>query len=178
LPPSYAAYTTRFVPDQTLLTPFVSRITPSSAYLREPTNGYAHLGMPKPYVHLVGPPLGVALDARGVGGEGRFVRWGCRPNAVLRPVLCKEGKPSNSEVRWEKGKAKEDADETESETEAESERIRDEKRKEDDETTLGFAVFAARDLSAGEEVVLGWEWDDGHAVHRLPALLRAPNMFP
>ena len=32
-------------------------------------------------------PLGVALDARQVGNEGRFVSV-CRLNAVLRPVLC------------------------------------------------------------------------------------------
>jgi len=31
-------------------------------------------------------------------------------------------------------------------------------------------VFASRDLKANEEVVRGWEWDDGNAVHNLPAL--------
>lgn len=44
--------------------------------------------MPKPHVHLVPPPLSVALDARMAGNEARFIRSGCRPNAVLRPVLC------------------------------------------------------------------------------------------
>lgn len=33
------------------------------------------------------------------------------------------------------------------------------------EPMLEFAVFALRDLKQGEEVVLGWEWDDGNAVH-------------
>lgn len=37
--------------------------------------------------------------------------------------------------------------------------------------TLGFAIFALRDLKAQEEVVLGWEWDDGSVVHKLPALI-------
>ena len=37
--------------------------------------------------------------------------------------------------------------------------------------TLGFAIFALRDLKAREEVVLGWEWDDGSVVHKLPALV-------
>ncbi|KAF8188746.1 hypothetical protein BJ912DRAFT_851154 [Pholiota molesta] len=174
-PPAYAAYTTRPIPSSALLTPFPSTITPASHYLREPTNGYAHLGMPKPHVHLLGPPLGVALDARGAGGEGRFVRWGCRPNAVLRPVLCREGRGKTAKfgVRYERRK-----EEGVGDKEGEDKEEMEEKAKDEDETTLGFAVFALRDLRAGEEVVLGWEWDDGHAVHRLPALLRAPGMFP
>ena len=38
---------------------------------------------------------------------------------------------------------------------------------------LTFALFATRDLRAQEEVVLGWEWDDGCVVHVLPALVAA-----
>jgi len=38
-------------------------------------------------------------------------------------------------------------------------------------------VFAMRALGAGEEVVLGWEWDDGSVVHMLPALIEDPNAF-
>jgi len=102
--------------------------------------------------------LGVALDARQVGNEGRFVRSGCRPNAVLRLVLCER------ELEKEKGKEKE------------KENIGVEK--ENMEETLGFGVFALRDLKVGEEIVLGWEWDDGNAVHTLPALLNTPRMFP
>ncbi|KAF8888480.1 hypothetical protein CPB84DRAFT_1684214 [Gymnopilus junonius] len=148
LPPTYGVHTTLPIPTDRLITPFTSAITPSVAYLADPLNAYAHLGLPKPHVHLLGPPLDVALDARLVGNYGRFVRSGCRPNAVLRPVLCdkpREGE-GDKEVR--------------------------------DGRTLEFGVFALRDLKAGEEVVLGWEWDDGHAVHCLPALLSTPNMFP
>jgi hypothetical protein len=54
----------------------------------------------------------------------------------------------------------------------------DGKEETDEQKTLGFAVFALRDLKANEEVVLGWEWDDGNAVHALPALIETPNMFP
>jgi uncharacterized protein len=44
---------------------------------------------------------------------------------------------------------------------------------------LGFGVFVPRDLKDNEEVVLGWEWDDGNAVHNLPALLKkTPHIFP
>lgn len=66
-------------------------------------------------------------------------------------------------MRYEKHKEKErDADETELEPD-----------NGEDDKTLGFAVFALRDLKAGE----GREWDDGHVVHRLPALLTVRNMF-
>ncbi|KAF9446177.1 hypothetical protein P691DRAFT_733735 [Macrolepiota fuliginosa MF-IS2] len=137
-PPTYAVHTAAPVPSDHLITPFTSSITPSSAYLADPLNAYAHLGMPKPFVHLIGPPLDIALDARITGDSARFVRSGCRPNAVLRPVLC----PHN------------------------------------DSDSLSFGVFALRDLKANEEVVLGWEWDDGNAIHSLPALIEAPHTFP
>ena len=117
LPPAYGVHATQPISSDHLITPYLSRITPSTSYLADPLNAYAHLGMPKPFVHLMGPPLGVALDARQVGNEGRFVRSGCRPNAVLRPVLCEQ-----------KG-----------------------------EETLGFGVFALRDLKMGEGIMLGWE---------------------
>ncbi|KAF8958935.1 hypothetical protein BDZ97DRAFT_1761747 [Flammula alnicola] len=54
----------------------------------------------------------------------------------------------------------------------------EEEKDEDDGQTLGFGVFAMRDLQAGEETVLGWEWDEGNVVHCLPALLNTPAMFP
>lgn len=136
-PPTYAVHTAAPVPSHHFIAPFTSSITPSSSYLADPLNAYAHLGMPKPFVHLIGPPLDVALDARITGDNSRFVRSGCRPNAVLRPVLCPR----------------------------------------DNHSSLTFGVFALRDLKANEEVVLGWEWDDGNAVHSLPALIEAPHTF-
>ena len=36
---------------------------------------------------------------------------------------------------------------------------------------IQFGIFALCDLKAKEEVVLGWEWDDGAVIHELPALL-------
>ena len=152
LPPTYSLHTTQPISSQSLITPFKACITPSSSYLADPLNAYAHLGMPKPYVHLLGPPFEVALDARLVGNHSRFVRRGCKPNAVLRPVLC-DGK----------GEQATDGNHEKDHT---------------DESSLGFGVFALRDLKANEEVVLGWEWDDGNAVHNLPALLDAPLTFP
>ena len=43
--------------------------------------------------------------------------------------------------------------------------------------TPSFGDFALHDLRAGE-VVLACEWDDGSAVHSLPALLKTTGMFP
>lgn len=140
IPPSFSLHTTSSIPTNSPISPYTSTITPSSTYLADPLNAYAHLGMPKPFVHLMGPPLDLALDARIAGNMARFVRSGCWPNAVLRPVLCHQ---------------KEDKD----------------------NSSISFAVFALRDLKQGEEVVLGWEWDDGNAVHALPALIQTPHLF-
>lgn len=41
----------------------------------------------------------------------------------------------------------------------------------EDDVNVSFGVFAIRDLKEGEEVVIGWEWDDAHRIHRLPKLL-------
>ncbi|RDB18892.1 SET domain-containing protein 3 [Hypsizygus marmoreus] len=165
-PPAYAVHTTAPIPSEAIITPFTSTITPSSEYLADPLNAYAHLGMPKPFVHLVGPPLDLALDARIAGDSARFVRSGCRPNAVLRPVLCRKGS---------RGLGRQDMETMEADSAAKA----SSSSTEDSEPgTLTFAVFALRDLKAHEEVVLGWEWDDGNAVHELPALIKTPDMFP
>ena len=97
-------------------------------YRRDPINQYPGLGMPKPFVHCVGPPVNLMIDARGYGSELRFTRSGCHPNAILRPVL------------W---------------------------RREAVETRLKFCLFASRAINKGEEVILGWEWDDAHVVHSI-----------
>lgn len=144
-PPTYAVHTTQAVRSAGLIAPFTAAVVPSAAYLADPLNAYAHLGLPKPFVHLMGPPLDVALDARLAGNGARFVRSGCRPNAVLRPVLCH---PKEDESERKGG-----------------------------EDSLAFGVFALRDLKANEEVVLGWEWDDGSVIHHLPALIDSPYLF-
>lgn len=152
-PPAYAAHTVRPIPSSGMITPYTSTITPSTVYLADPLNAYAHLSMPKPFVHLIGPPLDVALDSRATGNFGRFVRSGCRPNAVLRPVICPRSKSRATPAQ-------------------------NDTHNDDDRETLTFGVFALRDLKAHEEVVLGWEWDDGSVVHQLPALIDSPHIFP
>lgn len=142
-PPSYAIHATQPIPHSKFIAPYPSTVISTAAYLSDPLNAYAHLGMPKPYVHLIGPPLDVALDARFTGDQSRFMRSGCRPNAVIRPVLCHSKKQSPTE-----------------------------------EESLSFGIFALRDLKPNEEIVLGWEWDDGNVVHHLPALIDSPFSFP
>ncbi|KAF8189264.1 hypothetical protein K438DRAFT_958861 [Mycena galopus ATCC 62051] len=71
-------------PPRTLLARYPALITPSSHYLAQAANGYAHAGAPERFVHLVGLPLDLALDARGAGGRGRWFRSGCWPNAEMR----------------------------------------------------------------------------------------------
>jgi hypothetical protein len=41
------------------------------------------------------------------------------------------------------------------------------KRREEEEPQTHFGIFATRALKQGEEIVVGWEWDDGNAVHRV-----------
>ncbi|KAI0820106.1 hypothetical protein BC628DRAFT_1423178 [Trametes gibbosa] len=143
-PPLYTVHATQPIPSSKYIAPYPSTIVSTAAYLADPLNSYAHLGLPKPHVHLIGPPLDVALDARFTGDQSRFVRSGCRPNAVIRPVLCHSKKSSASMP----------------------------------EDTLSFGIFALRDLKPNEEIVLGWEWDDGNVVHHLPALIESPFEFP
>ncbi|TBU52480.1 hypothetical protein BD310DRAFT_861853 [Dichomitus squalens] len=103
-PPSYAVHATQPIQSSKLIAPYPSTIIPTAMYLRDPLNAYAHLGMPKPYVHLFGPPLDVALDARITGDQSRFVRSGCRPNAILRPMFCgPQAKKAGKDEREEEG---------------------------------------------------------------------------
>lgn len=139
-------------------------------------------------------------------GKARWARCGCWPNAVVRPVICggvKRGKkgmrmrhktecanaasdgsnvpedggtpravngrcvpPPMSRMQGQQTDDSSDQDDTPSASNSDA-----------DPTTLSFALFALRDLRADEEIVLGWEWDDGHAVHMLPALMESPGMF-
>lgn len=106
-PPTYGLYTApgstpnpssnNIIPAGTLLTIYASHVLPLSSYTSAPLSQYSLLHLPKPHVRLVPPPLSLALDAREMGNESRFIRNGCHPNAVLRPVIS----PNESEgVVW------------------------------------------------------------------------------
>lgn len=157
LPPTFALHTASPAPPRTLLARYPALITPSSVYLAAPTNGYAHAGLPKRFVHLVGPPLDLALDARGSGGRGRWVRSGCWPNAEVRAFVCPgEGGRGARRTRDGEGSGGDGRDGGVGEG-GEGE----------DDCRTHFGIFATRALREGEEIVVGWEWDDANAVHRV-----------
>ena len=145
---------------------------------------------------------GVDQDAE--AGKATWARCGCWPNAVVRPVICrgtrrrkKKGEGGGGhgigkgkrhrEGCVESTTATEDVDEpppsSTDESDSHSHFHTDtdfegtDADQDPDETTLSFTLFALCDLRADEEIVLGWEWDDGHAVHILPALMESPGMF-
>lgn len=140
-------------------------------------------------------------------GKARWTRCGCWPNAVVRPVICSgKRKESKKGIRMrhkaecakagsDGGAVSKDSDPPQTVngrsvpplmSRMQGQQKDDSSDQDDaplasdsdaDPTTLSFALFALRDLRADEEIVLGWEWDDGHAVHMLPALMESPGMF-
>ncbi|KAJ9104549.1 hypothetical protein QFC21_002045 [Naganishia friedmannii] len=103
----------------------------SETYHRDPINQYATLGITKPFTRRLGPPVDLVIDGRIYGNDMRFVRSGCHPNAVFRPIILQ--------------------------------------RKAGKEPSLCFGIFAITTIPAGQEVILGWEWDDDHVIHALAA---------
>lgn len=132
-PTLYGVFATEQLSVGSFVGEFKSEIMDAASYRLDPINQYSALGVPKPYVRSVGPPVNLILDARSYGCEMRFVRSGCHPNAVIRPIFFRSEGDSNPK--------------------------------------LLFGVFAAREISKNDEVVLGWEWDDQHVVHTLRAVI-------
>ncbi|KAF7364481.1 hypothetical protein MSAN_01109600 [Mycena sanguinolenta] len=193
LPPTYALHTLVPAPPHTLLASYPSLITPSSQYLAHPPNGYAHLGAPRKFVHIVGRPLDVALDARGVGGRGRWARSGCWPNAEVRAYVCAGASSNDGTGTREKPRSQRDTDAggaagpkngangEEAQVQGGAARMRNGKDKDaegsagdGEEPRTHFGIFATRALKQGEEIVVGWEWDDANAVHRIGEVASGP----
>lgn len=154
----YTVHVNQRTPARTLLALYPSNINSHSTYLAAPANQYFHLGMPKPHVKMLAAPLEVVLDARVVGGVARFVRSGCWPNSVLRSVITKKDK--RKKVR----KTITDLDDVEMTgipVEVD----------EGSDLEVHFGIFTLRELDEGEEVIVAWEWDDAHRIHRLPRLV-------
>ncbi|KAG5640400.1 hypothetical protein DXG03_008804, partial [Asterophora parasitica] len=202
-PPTYAVHTTTPIPSHSYIAPYPSVITPSATYLADPLNAYAHLGIPKPFVHLVGPPLDVALDSRMVGGEARFVRSGYAPGSRTPQDAHPSSRASNLPESPSQPSHPHPSQHPQSHQEPHEQshphpqspqshpltstntnlpfnptNLSNTPPDDQPDGTLTFAVFALRDLKAHEEVVLGWEWDDGHAVHALPAFVKAGSSIP
>lgn len=192
-------YFTSTIPAGTLLAPFPSCVSSLESYVTAPSSQYALLQTAKPFVHLVGRlpsssldeddgddprPLALALDTREMGGEARWARSGCFPNAVIRPVLAfstpaasissaappdSPTEPSSinafasgsgaSAVIGPAGKKGSGRSKSKKGGQA--------------ELTLSWALFSTRPINPrGEEIVVGWEWDRSSAVHRLKKIVR------
>lgn len=146
----------------------------ATAYRNDPINQYAALGATKPHVHLLPPPLNLAIDARRFGSEARFARFSCRPNAVLRPILFRpNGQPSARSRTSSRAQSPSPAALL-----ARQHRYADTPPAESrsDEPQLLFGLFALTDIPRTHEITLGWEWDDAHIVHFLPELVQNPYL--
>ncbi|KAG8786783.1 hypothetical protein FRC15_010725 [Serendipita sp. 397] len=152
-PQQYTLHARQDIPARTLIALYPSHIVSHETYVGIPSNQYLRIGTPKSHVRMFPPPLDVTLDSRVVGGIGRFARSGCWPNSAVRGVIIprEKGKQPRKRMISEDDQSGDDTDETLEE--------------------LVFGIFSLRSLEEGEEVVLAWEWDDSHRVHRLPRLL-------
>lgn len=86
-PTIYGVFTQDAASEGTYFGEYRCEVLDTATYRKDAINQYSALGIPKPYVHSVGPPVNLMLDARSYGNELRFVRSGCHPNAVIRPVF-------------------------------------------------------------------------------------------
>ncbi|WFD33123.1 hypothetical protein MSPP1_004180 [Malassezia sp. CBS 17886] len=86
-PVMHGVFADAAIPPGAFICEYRGELYSADDYRADRINQYAHMGTPKPHVHLFPPPLNMALDARRNGTASRFVRASCHPNAVLRPVL-------------------------------------------------------------------------------------------
>ncbi|TXT09614.1 uncharacterized protein COLE_03548 [Cutaneotrichosporon oleaginosum] len=99
-PTIYGVFVSETARPGTFLGEYRCEVLDAAAYRKDPINQYAALGIPKPYVHSVGPPVNLVLDARSYGNEMRFVRSGCHPNAVIRPVFFRASDPPRQRLHF------------------------------------------------------------------------------
>ncbi|KAJ9115097.1 hypothetical protein QFC22_005425 [Naganishia vaughanmartiniae] len=127
----YGVHVRRMAVSGDFLGELKGEVKDAETYHRDPINQYGTLGITKPFTRRLGPPVDLVIDGRIYGNDMRFVRSGCHPNAVFRPIIFQ--------------------------------RIG---RK---EPSVCFGIFATTTIAAGQEVILGWEWDDDHIIHALAA---------
>ncbi|KAG8714845.1 hypothetical protein FRC11_006861 [Ceratobasidium sp. 423] len=98
--PTYGVIATESISQGSLVLEYRCALSDAHAYISNKAHQYALLGTGTKYVRLVPSPLDICLDARVMGNEGRFVRCGCWPNAVVRPFICVEGEDAEPEARF------------------------------------------------------------------------------
>ncbi|WWC67466.1 uncharacterized protein I206_101374 [Kwoniella pini CBS 10737] len=79
---------------------FKGEVLDCETYRKDPINQYSCLGVPKPHVRSIGPPVNLIIDARGYGNDLRFVRSGCHPNVVLRPLLWRSSESESLKLKF------------------------------------------------------------------------------
>ncbi|TXT13424.1 hypothetical protein VHUM_00791 [Vanrija humicola] len=88
-PTQYGVFAAESISTGGFIGEFRGEVLDTATYRKDPINQYSGLGIPKPFVHSIGPPVNLIIDARSYGSDLRFVRSGCHPNAVLRPLLLR-----------------------------------------------------------------------------------------
>ncbi|KAF8600749.1 hypothetical protein BDV93DRAFT_425804, partial [Ceratobasidium sp. AG-I] len=88
--PTYGVLATGPIARGALVPEYRCALSDAHAYMSNKAHQFALLGTGTKYVRLVPAPLDICLDARVMGNEGRFVRCGCWPNAVVRPFISLE----------------------------------------------------------------------------------------
>lgn len=160
------------IPAGAFITEYRGELFSADSYRNDRTNQYHSIGATKPHVHLFPPPLSLAIDARRFGTEARFARFGCHPNAVIRPILFYQTK----------GSLPDEQEDSSAESRAGSPAFASlaadaaSHGTQDGGPEVRFGLFALRDITKSHEIVLGWEWDDQHIVHFLPELVQNPAL--
>ncbi|KAK4686316.1 uncharacterized protein P7C73_g3808, partial [Tremellales sp. Uapishka_1] len=99
-PAVYGVFADEPIPTGSFLGDYRGEIVESQAYRRDPINQYSGLGIPKPYVRSIGPPIDLVIDARGYGCNLRFIRSGCHPNVVLRPSFYRKAETETPQLKF------------------------------------------------------------------------------
>ena len=97
-PTVYGVHVLKSAPEGTYFGEYRGEIMTADDYQSNRINQYVELGLTKPHVHRIGPPLDLIIDARRYGNDLRFIRSGCHPNVVLRPLLHFDDNDENARV--------------------------------------------------------------------------------
>ncbi|BGO89955.1 hypothetical protein NBRC10512_001939 [Rhodotorula toruloides] len=187
-PTTYGLFASAPITAGSFILPYRGEVCDLETYRADPINQYELLGAPKGAVRALPHPWSVVIDARTWGNEARFARSGCRPTAVLRVVKV-DGGSGNGPRRGAKrsGSPRSRSRSTTPFFPAQPHPPNNTMSKpqwlaqhpEHPVTaTFHLAVFAITDIPKRGEIVLSWDWDDGHLVHLLPSLLTLPSPLP
>lgn len=97
-PANYAVYAKNEIPAGSFIGEFRGEVGPIEAYRKDIYNQYATLGVPKPHVRFVGPPINLSVDARCWGTRLRFIRSSCHPNAVIRLIRWRKSESDSPQL--------------------------------------------------------------------------------